>query len=52
MSAVDYDKASGEIKAALNSPDRVEALRLARRLGDQFRAQYRHAAELARSTKR
>ena len=52
MSAVDYDKASGEIKAALTSPNRIEALQLARRLGDHFRDQYRRAAELARNAKR
>jgi len=52
MSAVDYDKAAGEIRAALTSPNRIEALRLAHRLGDHFRAQYRRAAELARNAKR
>jgi len=52
MSAVDYDKANGEIKAALTSPNRIEALRLARKLGDHFRDQYRRAAELARNAKR
>jgi ABC-type Fe3+ transport system substrate-binding protein len=52
MSAVDYDRASGEIAAALNSPNKIDALRLARRLGDHFREQYRHAAELAKTAKR
>jgi ABC-type Fe3+ transport system substrate-binding protein len=52
MSAVDYDKAAGEVAAALNSPNKIDALRLARRLGDHFREQYRHAAELARRAKR
>ncbi len=52
MSAVDYDKAAGEIKAALNSPNKIDALRLARRLGDHFREQYRRAADLARRAKR
>jgi iron(III) transport system substrate-binding protein len=52
MSAVDYDKASGEIKAALESPNKLDALRLAKRLGEHFRAQYRHAEELARTAKR
>ncbi|HUL51869.1 MAG TPA: extracellular solute-binding protein [Opitutaceae bacterium] len=48
MSAVDYDKATGEIRAALNAKDKVEAVRLATRLGDQFRRQYQRAADLAR----
>ena len=52
MSAVDYDQTSGPIKAALNSPNKIEALRLARRLGDHFREQYRRAAELAQRTRR
>jgi ABC-type Fe3+ transport system substrate-binding protein len=48
MSAVDYAAASGRIKQALRAKDRVEELRLARELGESFRAQYRRAAELAR----
>ena len=52
MSAVDYDKAGGEIKAALTSPNKIEALQLEKRLEEHFRAQYRHATELARNAKR
>jgi ABC-type Fe3+ transport system substrate-binding protein len=47
MSAVDYDKAAGEIKAALGSKNKLEEVALAQRLGKLFREQYRRAAELA-----
>jgi iron(III) transport system substrate-binding protein len=47
MSAVDYDKASGEIKAALNSRNKIDEVALARRLGKVFRDQYQRAADLA-----
>jgi ABC-type Fe3+ transport system substrate-binding protein len=50
LSLVDYAAASGPIRRALRSGDKVEELRLARELGVHFRAQYRRAAELARST--
>ena len=49
MSAVDYDKAAGEIKTALGSRNKLEEVALARRLGKLFREQYRRAAELARA---
>lgn len=48
MGAVDYAAASGRIKQALRSRDKVDELRLARELGGRFRAQYARAAELAR----
>ncbi len=48
MSAVDYDKAGGEIRAALNSRNKEDVLALAKRLGAKFRAQYQRAADLAR----
>jgi len=51
LSAVDFTAASGRIKQALNAKDKTEELRLARELGDQFRAQYRWAEELARAAK-
>ena len=51
MSAVDYDKAAGEIKAALGSKNKLEEVALAQRLGKLFREQYRRAAELARAKK-
>jgi iron(III) transport system substrate-binding protein len=49
LSAVDYAAASGRIKQALRAKDKVEELRLARELGERFRAQYARAAELARA---
>ena len=49
MSAVDYASALGAIKSALNAKDKVEELRLAKELGEKFRAQYARAAELARA---
>ena len=51
MSAVDYDKAAGEIKTALGSKNKLEEVALARRLGKLFREQYQRAAELARAKK-
>ena len=51
MSAVDYDKAAGEIKTALGSKNKLEEVALAKRLGKLFREQYRRAAELARAKK-
>ena len=51
MSAVDYDKAAGEIKTALSSKNKLEEVALARRLGKLFREQYQRAAELARAKK-
>ena len=49
LSAVDYAAASGRIKAALASPDRVQEAQLAAELGTAFRAQYQRAAGLARA---
>ena len=49
MSAVDYDKAAGEIKTALGSKNKLEEVVLAKRLGKLFREQYLRAAELARA---
>jgi hypothetical protein len=51
MSSVDLAAASGRIKQALIAKDKTEELRLARELGDRFRAQYRKAEELARAAK-
>jgi ABC-type Fe3+ transport system substrate-binding protein len=47
MSAVDYDKAAGEIKTALNSRNRIDEIVLARRLGKIFREHYQRAEDLA-----
>jgi iron(III) transport system substrate-binding protein len=48
LSAVDYDKTAGEIKATLDSKNQVDEIELARRLAGMFRDQYRRAEELAR----
>ena len=48
VSVVDYAAAQGKIRAALRSKDKIEELRLARELGEHFRAQYRRAAAVAR----
>ena len=48
VSAVDYAAAGGPIRDAL-SGDKIAEVRLAKDLADRFRAQYRHAAELARA---
>ncbi len=49
LSAVDRAAASGRVKQALNAKDKTEELRLARDLGDRFRAQYKKAEALART---
>jgi hypothetical protein len=49
VSAVDYATAGGAIKQALRAKDKTAELRLARELGERFRAQYARAAELARA---
>jgi hypothetical protein len=49
VSAVDYATASGAIQQALRAKDKTAELRLARELGEHFRAQYQHAADLARA---
>lgn len=46
LSAVDYEVADTEIKAALRSPDPLAEIRLAKKLSNHFRKQYR-AAEAA-----
>jgi ABC-type Fe3+ transport system substrate-binding protein len=47
LSAVDYDAARTVIRPALSSSDRIAEVRLAKDLGDRFRAQYRDAKRLA-----
>ena len=49
LSAADYAAASGRIRTALRAKDRVEELRLAKELGEHFRAQYARAAEASRA---
>jgi len=47
LSQVSYDQTVGRIAQVLRARDRVQEVRLARELGDAFRAQYRRAYELA-----
>jgi len=51
VSAVDYEIASGRIKAALASKNKVDEINLANELGNHFRRQYLKAEEMARKTK-
>jgi len=48
LSSVSYDRAGKEIKQALGSKNKVDELRMANELAEQFRRQYREAAEIAR----
>jgi iron(III) transport system substrate-binding protein len=48
LSAVDYARTSQEIRARLGSKDKVDEVRLARELGEHFRAIYARAEAIAR----
>ena len=48
LSAVDYDRAIGEIHRRLSSPDKAEEMRLSKELAEHFRAQYREVERAAR----
>jgi ABC-type Fe3+ transport system substrate-binding protein len=48
LSVVDLAQASGPIRDALRSPDKLDAVALSRELDEHFRQQYKHAADLAR----
>lgn len=48
LSAVNYDRVSRELRARLGARDKVEEVRLARELGDFFRANYTRAERIAR----
>ena len=48
MSAIDYIQSSGPIRDALRSPDKLNAVVMARNLDEHFREQYRRATDLAR----
>ncbi|WP_438483480.1 ABC transporter substrate-binding protein [Oleiharenicola lentus] len=52
MSAVSYEEMNGRIKQALNSKNKVDEIRLANSLANQFRLQYVKAAEMARATQK
>jgi iron(III) transport system substrate-binding protein len=47
LAAVDYAAASGRIRTALRSKNKVDEIHLANELGNRFRAQYRRTVELA-----
>ena len=51
VSRVTYAEASGPIRQAIESKDKILEVRLAKELGDHFRAQYLRAAQLAREKK-
>ncbi len=48
VSAVDYAVGGGRMRSALGG-DKIQEVQLAKELADHFRAQYRHAEELARA---
>ena len=52
VSAIDYDRTVGDIRARLTAHDKVDEVRLARELGEIFRANYRRAAAIARGESR
>lgn len=47
VSAVNYAYAGDDLKKTLNSPNKIEEVRLAKDLSEHFRAQYREAERLA-----
>ncbi len=49
LDAVTYEQVNGPIKQALNSRDKAEEIRLARDLGNRFRAQYAEAERIAQA---
>ncbi len=49
LSMVDYEAAGGRIRAALNSKNKADEIRLAKELGDVFRRQYARAEALAKA---
>jgi iron(III) transport system substrate-binding protein len=49
LEGVEYDAASTTIRDALRSGDKLAEVRLARELGEGFRARYREAAAMARA---
>lgn len=52
LSALDYAAASGRIRAALRSKNKVDEIKLANELGNRFRSQYLRTVELAEKAKR
>jgi dihydroneopterin aldolase len=51
LDAVNYETARTRLKKALDSKNRIEEVRLAKELSDQFRAQYKEVARLAKEGK-
>jgi len=51
VTTVDYETAQEKIRPVLSSANRIEEVRLAKELGDKFRAQYREAERLAKEGK-
>ena len=51
MNAVGYKDALEKFRPALGAANRIQEVQLARELGDQFRAQYRAAEQLAKAGK-
>jgi hypothetical protein len=51
LSAVNYEATGGRIRAAINSKNKADEIRLAKELGDTFRAQYRRAKALAKAAR-
>ena len=47
VTAVNYDYAGGDMMKILNSPNKIEEVRLAKELTEHFRDQYREARQLA-----
>lgn len=52
LSAVSYDNVQGRIRQALTSKNKVDEIRMANELANQFRRQYDRAAEMARAKRR
>lgn len=50
LDGVGYDQASGPIRDALRSGDKLAEVRMARELGEAFRSRYREAGRLARAS--
>ncbi len=48
LSAVDYERTRGDIRAQLGSKDKVDEVRLAKELAETFRRNYARAEEIAR----
>lgn len=52
LSTVSYDNVQGRIRQALTAKNKVDEIRIANELANQFRRQYDHAAELARASRK